>query len=106
MPSVIGVTVPTSPTVPTSGVIEEATIETTVDIKTITGKDGVVAIAAPAKYKKVVTTIRGYGVATTSFAGMTAGAGLAAGKVSEIKHSESNEDFPKFEVTLTQYAST
>jgi len=88
---------------PTSGVAEEVSVETTVEVKTLKDKSGVTKHAQAMAYTKKTTTVRGYGDGTILLSSVTAGAYTSGKKITEVKASESNEDFPKFEATEIQY---
>jgi hypothetical protein len=99
----IGITTVPSGMAPTAGAAQELSVESTLEIKTVRDKSGVVSKAVPMKYKKVTTTLRGYGDATSILASVTAGAFTSGKKLIEVKLSESNEDFPQFDSTQVEY---
>jgi len=100
----IGITNVPSGLLPGSGVAEEVSIEQTKEVKTLRDKAGITKHAAPMGFTKTTTTVRGYGDGTSIFNSVTGGPFASGKKLIEIKASESNEDFPKFEATEVSYS--
>lgn len=100
--------IPTIPTgmAPSASAAMELSVESTIEIKTVRDKTGTITKAVPMKNKKITTTLRGYGDATSILSNVTAGAFTGGKKLIEVKLSESNEDFPQFDATQVEYVST
>lgn len=91
-------------TVPAGGYINEADVDSSVDVATVSDESGNVVIAVPKKLVTETQTIKGKG--DPAIAAVTGGAfteGVA--KIIEAKGTESNEDFPDFEITARVYRS-
>jgi hypothetical protein len=99
----IGITSVPSGLFPSGGVAEEVSVETSVEVKTLKDKAGVTKHAQPMGFSKKTTVVRGYGDGSTLLASVTTGAYNSGKKITEVKATESNEDFPKFEATEIQY---
>ena len=88
---------------PADGHAQESSIDESVEVATIRNKDGVTVIAKP---KKLVTkSISLSGKGTPEFGDVAIGA-ISAGTsfVTSVKLTESNDDFPGFEIQATAYA--
>jgi hypothetical protein len=88
--------------IPASGVLEEVSIETSVEVKTLRDKAGITKHAEKMGYVKKTTTARGYGDGMGILSSVSTGP-MNTAKITEVKASESNEDFPKFELTSVEY---
>jgi len=87
---------------PGGAALEEVSTETTVEVKTLRDKSGTTKHAQKLGFVKKTVTARGYGDGMGSLGNVTAG-GITGAKVMEVKGSESNEDFPKFEIQTVEY---
>jgi len=104
MPAAFGVTSNFGLTPPTGGVIEESSTEDEIEAKMIKDQTGTTCRAVPGKTVKTTVTIKGRGLDMTT--AVAAGAMVAGTvKVTSIKNSESNDDFPTFETTGVKYTS-
>ncbi|XHR27612.1 MAG: hypothetical protein ACFUZC_16930 [Chthoniobacteraceae bacterium] len=104
MPANFGVTSKFGLTPPTGGVVEESSTEDEIEAKTIKDETGTTCRAVPGKTVKTTVTIKGKGLDMTT--AVAAGAMVAGTvKVTSIKNSESNDDFPTFETTGVKYTS-
>jgi hypothetical protein len=102
MPATFGVTSNFGLTPPTGGTVEESTSEDEIEIKTIKDATGTTCRAVPSKMIKTTVTIKGRGLASLALA---AGALGGTVKVISVKNTESNDDFPNYEMTGTSYAT-
>lgn len=104
MPATLGIlgTAPTG-TLPTGGVLQELSVETTKEVKTLKNKSGITVDAVTMGYVKKTTSVRGYGDGASLFGSIADGAYSNGKKLIEMKHSESNEDFYQFEATYVEY---
>ena len=104
MPATFGVTSNFGLTPPTGGVVEESSSEDEVEAKTIKDQTGTTCRAVTSKTIKTTVTIKGRGLDMTT--AVAAGAMVAGTvKVTSVKNSEANDDFPTFETTGVKYAS-
>ena len=95
-------TLPITP--PTGSAVQEVSTEETVEVKTLHDYTGITKIVDLMGYKTITANIRGYGVATATLALVIKGAiGSTTAKIIEAKVSESNEDFPQFDITTKLY---
>jgi hypothetical protein len=87
---------------PDDGFIGQSSEDSTVDVVTLRNQQGVTVQAEP---KKLITrTITVSGKGTTNFAQVTGGdAALNVAMISSVKITESNDDFPEFEIQATTY---
>jgi len=102
MPAHIGVATTYGLTAPVGGYVQESSREDSVEIATIRNESGVTVKAVP---KPLVTrTVNLKGKGDANLAAVASGS-FAEGvlRVTEAKQSESNEDFPDFEITGTAY---
>ncbi len=102
MPATFGVTSNFGLTPPTGGTVEESTSEDEIEIKTIKDATGTTCRAVPSKMIKTTVTLKGRGLASIALA---AGALGGTVKVISVKNTESNDDFPNYEMTGTSYAT-
>jgi hypothetical protein len=104
MPATFGLTNDTGLTTPAGGTIEECSIESEVEAKTIKDQTGTTCRAMPSPMIKTNYMAKGRGTAALSL--VTAGA-MTAGAVQAIsvKNTESNDDFPTYEITGVSYAT-
>ena len=104
MPATFGVTSTFGLTAPTGCVVEESSSEDEVEAKTIRDQTGTTCRAVTSKTIKTTVMIKGRGLDLTT--PVTAGAMVAGTvKVTSLKTSESNDDFPTFEITGVKYTS-
>lgn len=89
-------------TEPTGGYINEADVDSSIDVAEVRDEAGNIVIAKPKKLITETQTIKGKG--DPALAGVTAG-GFTEGtvKIIEAKGTETNEDFPDFEITGRVY---
>ena len=102
MPAHLGVASTFGLSAPAGGYVQESSREDSVEIATIRDESGITVKAVP---KPMVTrTVNLKGKGDANLAAVAAGS-FAAGvlRVTEAKQSESNEDFPDFEITGTAY---
>ena len=102
MPAHLGVASTYGLSAPAGGYVQESSREDSVEIATIRDESGITVKAVP---KPMVTrTVNLKGKGDANLAAVAAGS-FAAGvlRVTEAKQSESNEDFPDFEITGTAY---
>ena len=104
MPATFGVTDNFGLTPPAGGTVEESSSEDEVEAKTIKDQTGSTCRAVPGKTVKTTVTIKGRGLDMTT---AVAAGSMVAGtvKVTSVKNSESNDDFPTFETTGVKYTS-
>lgn len=102
MPAHLGVDTNFGLTKPNGSYVQESSREETIEVATIRDEDGNTVVAVPKPLITRTVNIRGKGDA--DLAGVTAGA-FSAGtlRVTEAKQSESNDDFPDFEITGVAY---
>lgn len=102
MPAHLGVATTFALTAPAGGYVQEASREDSVEIATIRNEAGITVKAVPKPMVTRSVSIKGKGDA--GLAAVTSGS-FAEGvlRVTEAKQSESNEDFPDFEITGTAY---
>jgi hypothetical protein len=104
MPAAIGVSDLFGMTAPAGGHVSESSQEETQEIATIKDASGVTVIAKPKPLVRTETSIKGYG--DPAFAAVTAGALTADTlKIVSAKGSESNDDFPQFEIRAVKLAN-
>jgi hypothetical protein len=101
MPATFGLTNDTGLLAPTGGIIQECSSESETNVKTIRNEAGVTVAAVTDKMVKTTHTIKGKGVGLAAVAAGTIAAGVT--QITSAKSTESNEDFPEFEVTGTSY---
>ena len=97
MPATFGVSNITNLTAPTGGYINEATVDESIEVATVRDEQGVTRIAKAKKLITVTETIKGKG--DPELANITAG-GFTEDtvKIIEAKGTESQDDFPDFEI--------
>lgn len=103
MPATFGITDNFGLTPPTGGTVEESSTEDEIEAKTIKDATGTTCRAVPGKMIKTTVTIKGRGTASLA---LVAGA-IASGtvKTTSVKNTESNDDFPTYEMTGVKYAT-
>jgi hypothetical protein len=94
-------TVPISP--PSGSAVQEVSTEETVEVKTLRDYTGITKIVDLMGYKTITSNIRGYGSAASVLALVVKGALTTTAKIIEAKITESNEDFPQFDITSKYY---
>jgi hypothetical protein len=102
MPAHLGVATNFGLSAPAGGYVHESSREDSIEIATIRNESGVTVKAVP---KPMVTrTVNLKGKGDANLAAVAAGS-FAAGvlRVTEAKQSESNDDFPDFEISGTAY---
>ena len=102
MPAHLGVASTFGLSAPAGGYVQESSREDSVEVATIRDESGITVKAVP---KPMVTrTVNLKGKGDANLAAVAAGS-FAAGvlRITEAKQSESNEDFPDFEITGTAY---
>lgn len=97
MSATFGVSNITNLTAPTGGFINEADVDESIDVATVQDENGNVVVAKPKKLVTVTETIKGKGGADLSLAA-TGGFTEDTVKIMEVKMTETNEDFPSFEI--------
>jgi hypothetical protein len=102
MPADFGINNTFGLSAPSGGVVEESSTEDEVEAKTIRDENGTTCRAVPSRMIKTTVTIKGRGRSDLSVA---AGSLSGSVKVISVKNSETNEDFPTFEVTGVKYTS-
>jgi hypothetical protein len=102
MPANFGVTSTFGLSASSGGVVEESSSEDEVEAKTIRDETGTTCRAIPSRMVKTTVSIKGRGRSDVSVA---AGALSGSVKVTSVKNSETNDDFPTFEVTGVKYTS-
>ena len=103
MPAGIGIPSGNLTGAPSGSAVQEVTTEETVELKTLRDFSGNTKLVDMLGFKTVTRTIRGYGMAATALATVTTGAINATPKVIEAKTTETNEDFPQFDITTKSY---
>ena len=101
MPATFGVT-NTFGLSPNSGHVSQSSEESSVEVATIRDENGITKYAGPKKLVTKTQTISGKGDADiNSVAPGTVTLGIAM--ITSVKQSESNDDFPEFEIQATTY---
>lgn len=101
MPAVFGV-VNLHGLSPATGHAQESSKDAGIEIATIRDELGVTVVAKPKKLITKNITISGKG--TANFAEVAAGAiTVGTSFVTSVKQTESNDDFPSFEIQATSY---
>lgn len=87
---------------PATGHVSESSKDSSVEVATIRDEQGITVIAGPKPLITRNVTISGKG--TASFSDVAAGT-MVAGEtfITSIKRSESNDDFPEFEIEAVIY---
>lgn len=89
-------------TTPDGGYVQEASREESIEVATIRDEAGVTVVAVPKPLVTRSVSIRGRGDAELS--AVTSGAFTAGAlKIVSARQSETNDDFPEFEITATAY---
>lgn len=98
----LGVTTNFGLTKPAGSYVSESSREESIDVATVRNESGVTVVAVPKPLITRTVNIKGKGDA--DLAGVSAGA-FTAGvlRVTEAKQSESNDDFPDFDITGVAY---
>ena len=102
MPAHLGIATNFGLTTPAGGYVQESSREDSVEIATIRDETGTTVKAVPKPMITRAVSIKGKGdaeLAAVASGSFTAG----ALRVTEAKQSESNEDFPDFEISGTAY---
>ena len=102
MPASFGITTNFGLTTPTGGTVEESSTEDEIEAKTIKDETGTTCRAVPSKMIKTTVSIKGRGLSSLALA---AGALGGTVKVTSVKNTESNDDFPTYEMTGVSYAN-
>jgi hypothetical protein len=102
MPATFGVTNDTGLATPSGGTVEEASIESEVEAKTIKDSTGTTCRAVPSKTIKTTYQVKGRGTAALALA---AGPIAGTAKAMSIKNTESNDDYPTYEISGVSYSS-
>ena len=102
MPAHLGVSSTFGLSAPAGGYVQESSREDSVEIATLRNESGVTVKAVPKPLVTRSVSIKGKGDANLA---AVASGSFAEGvlRVTEAKQSESNEDFPDFEITGTAY---
>jgi hypothetical protein len=88
---------------PDTGHVSESTKESSVDVATIMDEQGVTVYAGPRRLVTETVTISGKGsVSLTEVAG-TPTVALGTTLITSVKQTETNDDFPEFEIQGTIY---
>ena len=87
---------------PTAGHVSESSKDSSVDVATIRDEQGLTVYAGPRKLITRNVTISGKGDADLE-AVAPATVTLGASMITSVKQSESNDDFPEFEIQATIY---
>jgi|688.fasta_scaffold244825_2 hypothetical protein len=101
MPATFGVT-NTRGLAPDDGFVGQSSEDSTVDVVTLRNQQGITVQAAAKKLITKTITVSGKG--TTSLAQVTGGeVTMNQAMISSVKITESNDDFPEFEIQATTY---
>lgn len=104
MPASFGVINTFGLAAPAGGHVQESSSEASVDVATIRNALGVTVKAVPKPLVTKTVTIKGKGDA--ALAAVAAGSFTAGTlRITSAKQSESNDDFPDFEITGTAYSN-
>lgn len=104
MPATFGVENTFGLTAPAGGHVQESSSEASVEVATIRNAQGITVKAVPKPMVTKTVTLKGKGDA--ALAAVAAGAFSANTlRVTSAKQSESNDDFPDFEITGTAYSN-
>jgi hypothetical protein len=87
---------------PNTGHVSESSKDSSVEVATIRDEQGVTVFAGPRKLITRNVTITGKGDADIE-AVVAGTVTLGAAMITSVKQSESNEDFPEFEIQATIY---
>jgi hypothetical protein len=88
---------------PDDGFIGQSSEDSTVDVVTLRNQQGLTVQAAPKKLITKTITVSGKG--TSNFSLVTGGdAVINTAMISSVKITESNDDFPEFEIQATTYS--
>lgn len=104
MPATFAVSNITDLTAPAGGYINETSVDEGIDVAEVRDEQGKVVIAKPKKLVTVTHTIKGKG--DPGLASVVAG-GFTEDtvKIIEVKGTESQDDFPDFEITGRAFKS-
>ena len=87
---------------PDEGFVGQSSEDSTVDVVTLRNQEGLTVQAEPKKLITKTITVSGKG--TTSFSQVTGGSvNVNTAMISSVKITESNDDFPEFEIQATTY---
>jgi hypothetical protein len=87
-----------------AGYLQESSEEKSVEVATCKDSTGVTKLAVPKGVVTTTTTLKGKGTFAPSVARNTAVGGTAV--ITSAKASQSNEDFPDYEITYQKFSST
>ena len=87
-----------------AGYLQETSEEKSVEVATCKDSTGVTKLAAPKGVVTTTTTLKGKGTFAPNVARNTQVGGTAV--VTSAKASQSNEDFPDYEITYQKFSST
>lgn len=104
MPATFGIDDSFGLTPPEVSTIEETSSTQELEAKTIRDDTGTTCQAVPGGVIKTTVTMKGRGTADISLADAGAFVGGTV-RVVSVKNSESNDDFPTYEITGTKYES-
>lgn len=93
-----------SVTDPASGYLQETSQEKSVEVATCKDSTGVTKLAAPKGLVTTTVTLKGKGTYTPNVARNVQVGGTAV--ITSSKASQSNDDFPDYEVTYQKFSST
>ncbi|XHR27547.1 MAG: hypothetical protein ACFUZC_16575 [Chthoniobacteraceae bacterium] len=102
MPATLGITDKFGLTAPTGGIVEESSCEEEVEAKTLKDETGTTVRARPGEMVTTTVSLKGRGTGDLSL--VTPGALGGDVKVISIKNTETNDDYPEFEMTGKSYA--
>ena len=101
MAATFGLTNDTGLVAPTGGIIQECSNESETNVKTIRNEAGVTVAAVTDRMVKTTHSIKGKGRGIAAVAAAPIVSGVT--QITSCKSTESNEDFPEFEVTGVSY---
>lgn len=105
MSAAIGVTSTFGLSAPTGCVVNESSLDHSIEIKTVKSQTGVTVVATPAKMKETKISIKGVGI--PALTAVTANSSVATNTVvvTSISVEESNDDFPTFTIDAISYSN-
>jgi len=89
---------------PAAGYVQESSKEQSVEVATCKDTTGVTKLAEPKGVVTTTVTLKGKGTLTPAVSRNTAVGATAV--VTSAKMSESNDDFPDYEVTYQKFSTT
>jgi hypothetical protein len=89
---------------PAAGYLQESSQEKSVEVATCKDATGVTKLAVPKGVVTTTVTLKGKGTYSPSVSRNTAVGSTAV--ITSAKASESNDDFPDYEITYQKFAST